>query len=61
MKPGLKTTEFWLALAAIVLVSLPQAFGDDNSWVKLAGIVGAALIAAGYIFGRSMVKVNEDI
>ena len=59
MKNGIKTTEFWLALVAMVLVAIPQVFNDASPWVKLAGIIGAALIAAGYGFSRALAKSSN--
>lgn len=60
MKPGIKTTEFWLALIAMVLVALPSAFGENApQWVQVAGIIGAALIAMGYGISRAVAKGAE--
>lgn len=59
MKAGIKTTEFWLALIAMTFVALPQAFGDNApEWVKVAGIIGAALISMGYGVSRALVKAE---
>jgi len=59
-KPGIKTTEFWLALIAMVLVAMPQAFGENApQWVQVAGIIGAALIAMGYGVSRAISKTGE--
>ena len=57
-KPGIKTTEFFIALLVVVLGGLPQAFPDGDPWVKMAGIIGAALTAAGYGFVRAKTKAG---
>lgn len=57
MKPGVKTTEFWLSLLAMVLVNLPQIF-TDAQWALVAGLVGTALIAMGYGYVRTRAKAE---
>lgn len=61
IKPGYKTSEFWMSLAAVligavmasgVLDSLPQ----DNPWVRVLGIVASILGALGYQVSRTMTK-----
>lgn len=57
MKPGIKTSEFWLSIGAMVLVNLPQVFVENPpQWVLVAGLVGSALIAAGYGVSRAITK-----
>ena len=60
MKPGYKTTEFWLSTAATV-VGLVLASGAlpeqaDNLWVRLIGGIVAVLAALGYTASRAKVK-----
>lgn len=62
MKPGIKTTEFWLALIAMVFVNLPQVFvTDPPQWVLVAGLIGSALIAAGYGVSRAVAKTGGAV
>lgn len=47
MKPGYKTTEFWVTLATIILpVILPGFTLSPEVWVTLAGSVTAVYTAA---------------
>ena len=55
MKPGLKTTEFWLSLAAAVLVGVAGIY-SDREWAQVAGVLGTALIAMGYSAARGAAK-----
>lgn len=58
-KPGYKTTEFYLTLAAVA-VGLFLASGalPDTHWaVKLAGFVGSALASMGYAYNRTQSKM----
>jgi hypothetical protein len=57
-KPGFKTTEFWISLAA-VLVGAVVASGiipADSVWERVAGLVVSALAALGYTGARLAVK-----
>lgn len=54
-KPGIKTTEFWLALAVAVLGALSAAYVEAE-WAKVAGILAAALASLGYGAQRAAVK-----
>lgn len=54
-KPGIRSTEFWLALAATILVAVGGVWAESEL-AKLAGIVGAALVSAGYSLSRAQVK-----
>lgn len=57
-RPGYKTTEFWLSVAACALGaflasgSLPQ----ENLAMQIAGVVLSGLTALGYTVSRFMVK-----
>ena len=65
MKPGYKTTEFWLSAVAVV-VSLLIASGlleslAETHWVvKAVSLVAAALAALGYDSSRAKVKEIEN-
>ena len=58
MKPGYKTTEFWLILLAILLGAFVASglLPSDHVAVKVAGMVTTVLAALGYTAGRSVVK-----
>ena len=61
VKPGYKTTEFWLSLLAtllgFVLASGAMDTVSSDSWVaKIVGGAVAALAALGYTAGRAKVK-----
>ncbi len=55
MKPGIKTTEFYIALAVVVLGALPQVY-DSSDIAQLGGLIAMALASAGYGFARSKAK-----
>ena len=57
-RPGLRTTEFWLALA-IVIGSAVAATYSETDIGRMASLVAAALVTAGYGFTRSGVKRVE--
>lgn len=63
IRAGIKTTEFWLTLAAQILgvvVALGYADPDGaGTWDKVAGLVIAGLGAFGYTVARSKVKSAE--
>lgn len=57
-KPGYKTTEFWLSLAA-VLVGAIQASGfvpNEGIWGQMLGTITVALVSLGYTGARLSVK-----
>jgi hypothetical protein len=57
-KPGIKTTELVMAVAAVLAGVLPVVLDmlpPDSKWI---GIVGAILAAATYIAGRAHVKAT---
>jgi hypothetical protein len=56
-RPGIKTTEFWLALAVAVLGGLSAAFIDET-WAKVAGVIAAAISSVGYGIARAQAKVG---
>lgn len=60
MKPGIKTTELWVALAAQV-IALLQVYGvlgqdEASAWLQLATAIIAVIPAALYIWSRTEVK-----
>jgi len=64
MKPGYKTTEFWLTTAATLLgLLLASGVLDDlaaTHWaVKAAAAAGSLLAALGYTVSRGGVKCQE--
>lgn len=58
IKPGFKTTEFWLTLLAMI-VGLTTASGfipDTSPWARLIGMVGGILSSLGYTYVRGTLK-----
>ena len=58
VKPGYKTTEFWLTAGA-TFVGLAIASGvipETGIWPKVVGLVVAAFTAMGYTVSRGMAK-----
>lgn len=58
VKPGFKTTEFWLSLI-VTVATLAIASGTiptDNPYVQIASAIAAALSQAGYSFSRASTK-----
>lgn len=63
-KPGYKTTEFWLSLAAIVIGAVMASgaldqLGGDHWLVKVIGIAASVLGALGYTAVRGFTKIGE--
>ena len=58
VKPGWKTTEFWLtvAAAAVGFLYASGAIGDGTQADKVLGIVSGALSALGYSVSRGLAK-----
>lgn len=62
MRPGWKTTEFWLSLAAAV-VGATLAGGvlpSDSPWLKVCGVAAMALASLGYSWSRGKAKGNGN-
>jgi len=59
-KPGVKTTEFWLALAVVVIGAVVAAY-PQSPLAQVFGVVASALTAAGYGFARAQVKRAPQI
>ena len=57
-KPGYKTTEFWLALAAGAFGAIIASgiVPTEGSWVQVAAVIEMALIAMGYTGARMNIK-----
>jgi len=56
-KPGYKTTEFWLKLAALALTAMYASGALTNSVaLAIAGIAASILGALGYTVSRTLVK-----
>jgi len=61
-KPGYKTTEFWLTLAAILVGALLASgvLPTDGTWVKVVGMAASILGALGYQVTRSFTKHSDN-
>lgn len=60
VKPGWKTTEYWLSKATIVLGALLSAgvFGDGSTALRIAGAAAAVLAQLGYTASRTIAKAG---
>ena len=58
LRPGIKTSEFWLSLLVTILGALQLAgvFGDATMIGKMIGAALMAFAQFGYNFGRAKVK-----
>jgi len=58
VKPGYKTTEFWLAAVASLggLVMASGAVGEESTIGKVVGLILTGLATMGYTASRSAVK-----
>ena len=56
--PGIRTSEAWLSGATAIIGALMASgvWPDDSIYMKLAGILAAALAAFGYSISRGMTK-----
>lgn len=61
-KPGYKTTEFWLTVAALVVGVLLGAdvFPIDSPAVKILGMASSILGVLGYQVQRGLVKASGN-
>ncbi len=57
-KPGWKTTEFWLSLAAqmVGVLAASGAIATGSIWERMVGVVATALASMGYSVSRAKVK-----
>lgn len=59
MKPGWKTSEFWLSTAAKLLTVLFASGAlTNNVALQIAGIAASVLTALGYTVARTMLKAT---
>jgi hypothetical protein len=59
-KPGYKTSEFWLTLAAQALGAVTASgLPSGNPWMQAAGLGLSALSLLGYQQSRAAVKKNS--
>ncbi len=58
MKPGLKTSEFWLGLVAAILVYVNQS-GIVGHPLPIEAIMGILTPIAGYIVSRGLAKIGK--
>ncbi len=58
IKPGYKTTEFWLtvAAAAVGLAFASGVFPVDSSGDKILGLAASVLASMGYAVSRGLAK-----
>lgn len=61
VKPGWKTTEFWLTLAVqlgslLTIVQQVTSVTGGDVWVKVIAVLGAVLSSLGYSHARATVK-----
>lgn len=61
-KPGIKTSEFWLSFAVVVVAVLGASglFGETSGWAKALDFIAAALAAMGYTTARALTKSSEN-
>ena len=61
MKPGYKTTEFWLSVTASVgaLVIASGALSEGSALASIVGLIVSGLAALGYNAGRVAQKQGE--
>ena len=57
-KPGYKTTEFWMSVAAVLMGAFVAsgAVGLEGTAAQIVGLVEAALVALGYTGARLTLK-----
>lgn len=57
-KPGYKTTEFWLTIAAFIVGTMiaSDAIGNTSALGRALAFLASALSAAGYSYSRGLAK-----
>ena len=64
LKSGIKSSEFYMALSAVVLGVIISTGAVDpdgaGTWDKLVGVICSLLEALGYKLGRSNVKAAHE-
>jgi hypothetical protein len=60
MKPGWKTTEFWMSLAAAAMGATLASgvIPSESPWVKVLSVPAMALASLGYSYSRGKAKGN---
>jgi len=58
VKPGYKTTEFWITVVAVItgLLAASGLIAEGTAGAKVIGVIIEALAAMGYTIGRSIAK-----
>jgi hypothetical protein len=58
MKPGYKTTEFWLSLAAMIVGAALASgvFETDSGGDRILGLAATVLASLGYTVSRGIAK-----
>ena len=58
MKPGYKTTEFWMSAIAIIFGGVLAAgvIPTEGTWAQIFGAVQAGLVSLGYTGARMTLK-----
>lgn len=59
MKPGFKSTEFWMTLIGVVS-GIIMSVAPDNIYTQGIGAVLAAALGSSYTLGRSQIKGKES-
>jgi len=61
VKPGYRTSEFWLLFCVLVACNVQAAgvFGESHWTTKLAAVVANILGALGYNYERARIKLAE--
>jgi len=62
MKPGYKTTEFWLAVtaAAVGFAIASGAFAEGGQIARGMALIASALASAGYSHSRGQAKRGDE-
>ena len=63
VKPGWKTTEFWIMLIVTIAGLLPTAglFPSDSQIVKVCGLIVSAATAIGWTYKRTDLKKSAQL
>lgn len=61
VKPGWKTTEFWLSCLAFVLgaIAASGAIPESSQWVQIMGMATTVLASMGYSSSRGKAKATK--
>jgi len=58
MKPGYKTTEFWITLLSVVYSSIVSSGYVPQNYVTVISAIGGIVAALGYTWARTFIKTN---